>query len=152
MNFPLKIINIIRSCISIVHFSINLNGSAVCYFKNSRRLRQGDPLSPYLFLIVMEGFFELFKRYIKEGGFDFHPKYTRLEISHLSFANNLFILTTAMTNSFNVIKQVLEEFGNISGLKPNPHKSQVFFVGVEDEQTEFLCGILGMPKGTLPVT
>jgi hypothetical protein len=44
----------IRPCLSTVRFSILVNGSPSGYFKSSRVIRQGDPLSPLLFLLVME--------------------------------------------------------------------------------------------------
>ena len=52
----------IRTCISTVQFSILVNGSPVKFFGSSKGLRQGDPLSPMLFLVMMEVFSKMMKR------------------------------------------------------------------------------------------
>ncbi|RVX12904.1 Transposon TX1 uncharacterized 149 kDa protein [Vitis vinifera] len=58
----------IKWCLSTVRFSIMVNGSPTGFFQSSRGLRQGDPLSPYLFVVLMEAFSCLLKRAVA-GGF-----------------------------------------------------------------------------------
>ena len=61
--------NWMHSCISIARFSILINGCPNGFFPSSRRLRQGDPLSPLLFVIVMEALSRLLDRAVQEGLF-----------------------------------------------------------------------------------
>lgn len=92
MNIPPKLKKWIYLCISTASFSINLNGSLIGNFTSSRGLRQGDPLSPYLFILVMEGFTQLLKDKIRPSTFQFHDKCNTLSIASLAFADDLFIL------------------------------------------------------------
>ena len=62
MGFGVRWCKWICTCIFTVQFSILFNGSPTDFFGSSRGLRQGDPLSPLLFLVMMEVFSKMMKR------------------------------------------------------------------------------------------
>ena len=94
----------------------------------------------------------LFKRNINSFGYDFHPNCQHLEISHLCFADDLFILCGASELSFSTINHTLLQFSRISGLKPNLSKSAVFLSGLLPPNRVHLCNIIGISEGHFPVT
>jgi hypothetical protein len=57
----------IAHCISLVRFSVLVNGTPAGFFGSSSGLRQGDPLSPLLFVIVMEAFSNVVLCYCSKG-------------------------------------------------------------------------------------
>jgi hypothetical protein len=151
-GLPLRFIGWIKECITSPRFSLSLNGTLVGYFEGKKGLRQGDPLSPYLFVIAME----LFSRIMADrtGGnsrFHFHHRCSQLKLTHLCFADDLLIFAEANLDSITVIKEALSEFEDLSGLKSNPSKSSCFCSGVSDRLKGLLLEELQMREGVFPV-
>ena len=88
-----------KACITTVRFSMLINGSPTGFFGSSHGLRQLDPLSPLLFLLVMEVLSRLLRR-MEEGdflrGFQASPNVRRgLHVSHLLFADDTILFCDA---------------------------------------------------------
>lgn len=110
MNFPDEFIKWIELCITTTSFSINLNGSLNGHFKASRELRQGDPLSSSLFILITEGFNQILNIKASDPCFTFHRRCEQLKISSLIFADDLFILSKADSQSILKFQEALSEF------------------------------------------
>ena len=67
MGFSAKWIELVMKCVTLVTYSLVVNGKQSGHIIPSRGLRQGDPLSPYLFLLCGEGFSKLLKLATEEG-------------------------------------------------------------------------------------
>ena len=87
--------NWIKACISTIKFSVLVNESPTCFFGSSCGIRQRDPLSPLLFLLVMEALSRLLKR-MENGGFQAGShRQQGVHISHLPFANDTILFYDA---------------------------------------------------------
>lgn len=129
-GFPVKFISWIRECISTSKFSIAPNGTLVGYFEGRNCLRQGDPISPYLFVIVVEEFSRLIEEVALGLEFQYHLKCAAAKLTHLRFADDVLLFSKATFQLVEKINKVLLEFADLSGLRANPSKSTLFCSGV----------------------
>ena len=153
MGFGFKWISWVRRCIITARFSVLANRSPSDFFQSSRGLRQDDPLSPYLFILVMETF-SLILMKAKEGGFinGFQVRGREgegVEISHLLFADDTLIFCDARKEVREYLSWILMWFEAMSGLKINLEKSEP--IG-EVLNLEDLVRALGCKEGFLPST
>ncbi|GKE87084.1 RNA-directed DNA polymerase, eukaryota, reverse transcriptase zinc-binding domain protein, partial [Tanacetum coccineum] len=119
----------VMSCVSSTSFTINVNGDHNGFFKGMRGLRQGDPLSPYLFTLIMEVLNLILKIEIdRSSSFRYHWQCKEVKLTRLCFADDLLMFCNGDSASVVVINKALMEFGGMSGLLPNIAKSKVFFV------------------------
>nr|GEU68378.1 RNA-directed DNA polymerase, eukaryota, reverse transcriptase zinc-binding domain protein [Tanacetum cinerariifolium] len=121
----------IMTCVSLATFTIGINGERYGYFKSGRGLRQGDPLSPYLFTLIMDVFCLMLARKVEENKkFKFHKGCKEMKFTHMSFADDLLVMCHDDVDSINVIKQALLEFSNSFALlelrnKIRPHRVHI---------------------------
>ncbi|GJR76641.1 hypothetical protein Tco_0089006 [Tanacetum coccineum] len=91
-GFHARMVSWIMECVTTTSFSLSINGTIHGYFKGKRGLRQGDPLSPYLFTLIMEVLTLMLRWKVRDSdGFVYHRHCSELEIINLCFANDLFI-------------------------------------------------------------
>jgi len=81
----------------------------------------------------------------------FHLKCSSLKLTHLCFADDLLIFSSASCDFIKVINDVLEEFEELAGLKANPAKSSMFFGGVPLGVKNDILNFLYMHEGKLPI-
>ncbi|CAN1238901.1 LINE-1 retrotransposable element ORF2 protein, partial [Linum grandiflorum] len=128
LGFHRSFITWVQACITSVSYSVNFNGRRVGFFKPSRGLRQGDPLSPLLFAIVSEGLSALFKDQLRQGCLKgIKIARTAPVISHLFFADDTFLFLKIDADSISSLKKLFDRYQLISGQKINFNKSAVYF-------------------------
>lgn len=142
-GFPDKMVNWVMTCISESRFSMNVNGELHGFFKGARGLRQGDPISPYIFTLVMEVFNLIMKRSVHdEGNFKYHLGCKGIKLTHLCFAYDLLLVCHGDVNTVKILKKSLNEFSEIYWLLPNMSKSTIFFGGVDKKISTDILGII----------
>ena len=104
------------TCVTTTSFSILLNRKPYGNVLPSRGIRQGDPLSPYLFLLYAEGFTSLLAK-AKNDGKIHGASICRgtLKVSNLLFADDSLLFCRATQNEVEVISEVLQTYANASG-------------------------------------
>ncbi|GKB45996.1 RNA-directed DNA polymerase, eukaryota, reverse transcriptase zinc-binding domain protein [Tanacetum coccineum] len=142
MGFSDNWIKWISGCLNSATSSILINGSPTREFNIQRGLRQGDPLSPFLFIIAMEGLHVAMEDAMAAGLYNGF-KINTLNLSHLFFADDALFIGEWSRNNIKSLVAILDCFHKVSGLKINYHKSKLFGVGVPFDEVSLLASITG---------
>ncbi|WMV55675.1 hypothetical protein MTR67_049060 [Solanum verrucosum] len=153
MGFGNKWINWINFCISTVKFSLIINGSPEGFFQSQRGLRQGDPMSPFLFILAMEGLNFMIRRARENGwirGFCANRTMgNAMEISHLLYADDSLVFCEAEVTQIRHLRAILTIFEGVSGLHINWQKSCLYPVN-QVPNMQILAENLGCQVASLP--
>ena len=142
----------IKCCISTVKFSILINGCPSDFFGSSRGLRQGDPLSPFLFDIFMEALSRMLVSSTAAGQFSGftvgNEAGSLMSVSHLLFADDTLVFYDADSTHIIALRGILSRFEEMSRLRINLGKSELVPVGDVPNFHE-LVEILGCRESAL---
>jgi hypothetical protein len=136
----------IMACVSSVNYNIHFNSMETEVFKPSRGLRQGDPLSPYLFLLVAQGLSSMLKGAEMRGEIEgVRVCRDAPMVSHLLFSDDSLILMNVDRKNALKLKEILDRYCENSGKKLSGNKSIIFFSPntVVDVRAE-VCQILNI--------
>nr|GEV98145.1 putative RNA-directed DNA polymerase, eukaryota, reverse transcriptase zinc-binding domain protein [Tanacetum cinerariifolium] len=142
----------IKSCLVLSKASILVNGSPTDEFSFHRGLRQGDPLSPFLFILVMESLQVSFQRLIDRCMFTsiMVGHNNQVSISHLFYADDVMFIGKWSLENVNALMIMLHCFFLASGLKINVQKSSLSGIGVLPSTVHNMATMFGCSASNLP--
>lgn len=110
------------------------NAHTVGYFKGTTGLRQEDPISSYIFILIMEIFTLVIQKQVELKNFSLHPKCRNPMITTIAFVDDLTIFTKPTVKSLQTIMDTLTSFYNFFKLQINQKKSHLLIAGLSDIQ------------------
>jgi len=150
MRLPQSLVDVIMRCITTCSMRVLWNGEPTDCFNPSRGIRQGDPLSPHIFVACVERLSQLIEDMV-------HARQWRPiricqngpSISRLLFADDIVLFAEATESQARLIQGCLDRFCTASGQKISAAKSRVFFSpNTEDLEVGRICNVLGMEATT----
>ncbi|XP_062100790.1 uncharacterized protein LOC133806714 [Humulus lupulus] len=151
LAFPAHFIKLIMSCIRTPKFSLMINGSLHGFFASRRGLRQGDPISPLLFVLRMEYLTRILGRIGKHDEFQFHDRCGGLKLNHLCFADDVILFSKGDYKSIHLLLRGLKLFSDTSGLQANKNKYDIIFSGIKEDEMKRILEMSGFAQGTFPL-
>jgi hypothetical protein len=128
LGFDEQWVELIMACVTSVSYSVRYNSQLTDGFIPTRGIRQGDPLSPYLFLLCAEGLSSCLLHAEEVGGIEgIKACRNALSVSHLVFADDSLILLKADRNNAISLQQVLESYFANSEQLVSVAKSSIYF-------------------------
>lgn len=154
MGFNAKLINLLLECVTSARYKITHSGREFGIIVSSRGIRQGDPLSSYLFLIFIEGLTALIHDYERRR------LLTGIKVargapvlSHMFFADDSYIFCKANGDTTSQVNHMLQTFEKVSGQQINKAKSSVLFsYNTSREEKEMVCNMLGFQEASESTT
>ena len=132
-----------RGCLSSVSHAILVNRNAKGWVKATKGLRQGDPLSPFLFTIVADVLSRMLLRVEERSMLEgFNVGRNRTRVSHLQFADDTIFFSNSCAEELQILKSLLLVFGQIFGLKVNLDKSNLFGINLDQNHLSRLALML----------
>lgn len=151
-GFHGNFIRLIMNNLKGAWFSVLVNGAPNGFFQARRGLKQGDPLSPYLFLLVVEALSRGLHRLFSSGrvGSLSLPQ-GALAISHLAFADDLILFARADRRSIHRLFDFLDLYERASGQQINKDKSS-FVISKHSSHghSRMIGAVSGIKEGRLP--
>ncbi|XP_072952512.1 uncharacterized protein [Typha angustifolia] len=150
MGFPTRWCNWVQACIASPRFALLINGSPTTWITPRSGLRQGDPISPYLFIIVTQVLLGLINEKAAQGllrGF----RVREVQLSHLLYADDLlFMLEATPANAYSILES-LSQYERLTNQRVNYSKSELYLsrrVGAEEGC--HLSALLGLKEAGMP--
>lgn len=137
---------LVDQCISTAAISILLNGAPIETMVPTRGLRQGDSLSPYIFILCMESFSRMIQSEVEKKNIcPIYPARNGPPVSHMFFADDCILFYTAKRSSIDNLQKVIYNFCKVSGQMVNISKSSLHFSKrLSEESKEYVCNTMGM--------
>lgn len=146
-NIPNFFRNVIMSIISNSSMQILWNGVPTQKFKPARGVRQGYPLSRYMFILCMEWLgHNIYSAIDSFNRLPIRLSSTGPPLSHLFFVDDLILFGYADKRQAKIIKGVLDNFCDFLGHKINMRKTNIFSQCVDDTLGRCISNILGYQK------
>lgn len=132
-----------RSCISMATLSILVNDSSTEFFKMEKGLRQGGPLSPFLFNLCVNGLSCMLNQLLGDFLFSGVRIEPGLALNHLQFADDTLLFCENDEEQIDLLCNALLSFLFASGLKVNFQKTTLIGCNVEDHEVARVAGLYG---------
>lgn len=128
IGFPSSLIHVIMHCVTSAKTNVLWNGNRSEFFSPERGIRQGDPMSPYLFVLCMDKLTHLIAEEVENGQWiPLKAGRSGPPVSHLMFADDLLLFGKATESQMNSVVNTLNRFSDISGQMVSLEKTSILF-------------------------
>ncbi|CAK8541115.1 unnamed protein product [Lathyrus sativus] len=148
IDLPRRFVGWIMKATTTVSYRFNVNGEFTDVLQAKRGIRQGDPISPMIFVSMMEYMNMLMVKMQLNPNFNHHINCEKLALTHLTFADDVLLFCRGDVGS---VELSLKKFYDSAGLIINPSKCKLFCGGLDAYTIQEIKIVSGFDEGPLPV-
>ena len=152
LGFPKLFISWVKSILQSGTSAVLMNGVPGRNFKCRRGVRQGDPLSPLLFVLGAELLQFVINDLLQRGMIHLPISMPGTDFPVVQYADDTILVVQADSQQLSVLKQALQDFSVSTGLSINFHKSCMLPINISEEEVNVLAQEFGCLVGTFPFT
>ncbi|XP_058750078.1 uncharacterized protein LOC131623068 [Vicia villosa] len=136
--------------VTTISYKSIVNGAYTKGMNAKRGMRQGDPISLMLFVLVMEYLHRKLKDLSRIPNFNFHSKCEKLKLVDMSFDDDRLLFTRGDVISVQLVMDRFKSFFEATGLVVNPNKCKLYCGNIDDGTVQQITNITGLTSGVLP--
>ncbi|CAK8572760.1 unnamed protein product [Lathyrus sativus] len=137
--------------VTTVSYKFNINGEYSEFLQAKRGIRQGDPISLFLFVILMEYMHRSLTKMQKNANFNHHAKCESLNLTNLTFADDALLFCRGDSISVGLMMKAFNIFSDSTDLVVNYSKCKIFFGGIDDNSKESIKTMSSFQEGSSPI-
>jgi len=149
IGFDISLVKWIMYYVSIISFVVLINGLGSPLFKSTRGLRQGCPLSPYLFLEVVDGLSWALAKAKRVNNFQGMRLRRHEHLTHFLFVDDVLIFCFCAATKGGILKDILELFCDATSMVINVNKSSIFFPHIDEDTPHLMSNLFNFPSHDL---
>ena len=150
IGVPLIGINWIMGCIESSNFDVLVNGMPSKFFPVSRGIRQGCPISPLLFILIIEILSLLIYNDVQRGAIS-GVNISSLNLTHLLFVDDVILFGLGTLGEWQHYKELLDLFCSTTGMKISNDKSSFLYNDIDEHMKEYISSLLPFKMEPLSV-
>ncbi|XP_019103706.2 uncharacterized protein LOC109134420 [Beta vulgaris subsp. vulgaris] len=150
LHFPEAFRELVMECVTTPKFYIMINGVMRGFFSSARGLRQGDPISLFLFVLCMEYLSRILNEMGELQQFNYHPRCKDIRLTHMCFADDLVMCCKGEYASVYLLLRAFKLFSSSTGLQANVSKSAIYTCGMNVRERQRIVDVSGFSHQHLP--
>ncbi|XP_058725382.1 uncharacterized protein LOC131596669 [Vicia villosa] len=119
-------------------------------FQAQRGIRKGYPISPLLFMLIMEYLTRLIDRMQLDPNFNHHPKCEKVKMTNLTFADDILLFCREDAISGQMMLQTMHKFSTSTSMVMDPNKCKIYFGGLNFDDRVIMKHVSGFQEGDYP--
>lgn len=150
IGIPNQFIQWVMLGVTTVSYMFNIMGEYTSILQAQRGIGQGDPISPFLFLLIMEYLTRLMQKMQLDPNFNHHAKCEKVKLTNLTFVDDILLFCRGDEISVQMMLETMNKFSTSTGMVMNSNKCKIYFEELNTNDKTELKKLSGFQEGEYP--